>query len=75
MARFNDDPDIELVGCLVDNGSAKAYHFQPDFGQDEPIWVPRSQADWIPDPDRSEEKGGTLMIRAWIAKKEGWDKA
>lgn len=71
MARFADEPDVELTGRLIDQGSAKAFRFAPDFGQEEEIWLPRSQADWIPDPD-SDEGQGIMMVRAWLATKNGW---
>jgi hypothetical protein len=70
MARFDDEKDTELQGVLVGNGSAKAYHFMADNWKD-PDWIPRSQADWIPDPDRTDG-GGTMMIRAWLARKNDW---
>lgn len=74
MARFGDEPDIELVGRLAHNGSQKAYAFIPDFGDDEIVWVPRSQAEWVPDTDR-DDKGGTMLVKAWLARKNGWDRA
>lgn len=66
-----DDPDVELTGILVSNGSAKAYQFLMDFGEPDPVWVPRSQAEWLPDLD-SDEKRGTMKVRAWLAKRNGW---
>lgn len=70
MARFADQPDIELTGVLVSNGSKMAYNFMADTWT-APEWLPRSQADWVPDPDRSDG-GGTMLIRAWLAKKNNW---
>lgn len=71
MSRFGDDPDVEMTGCLASNGSAKAYHFQPDFGSDEALWIPRSQADWLPEIG-DDEKRGTMKVRAWLARKNEW---
>jgi hypothetical protein len=70
MARFDDEPDVELTGRMIDQGSGKAFHFRPDFGEEEELWVPRSQADWVPDPDG--DGNGTLMVKAWLARKNGW---
>jgi hypothetical protein len=66
---FNDDPDIELQGVLI-GSSAKAYQFLCDWWK-EPEWVPKSQAEWVPDPESSENRG-TMFVRAWLAKKNGW---
>lgn len=71
---FRDEPDVELQGKLIDNGSAKAFHFEPDFGQEDELWIPRSQAEWVPDPD-SDERRGTMFVKAWLAKKNGWSNA
>lgn len=69
---WDSGPDFEMAGVLIDNGSPKAYHFCPDYGSEEELWIPRSQADWIPDPD-SEEKRGTMLVRNWLARKNGWN--
>lgn len=73
MARFGDEPDVELAGRLIDNGSGKAFHFAPDFGPEDEIWIPRSQATWVPDPDG--DGAGTMFVKAWLAKKNDWSNA
>lgn len=73
MARFGDKPDIELTGILEGN-TPKAFIFMPDFGEEEKVFVPKSQAEWIPDLD-SHERRGIMVVRAWLAEKNGWDKA
>jgi hypothetical protein len=73
MARFGDEPDVELAGRLIDNGSAKAYHFAPDFGQEDELWIPRSQSTWVPDPDG--DGAGIMFVKSWLANKNGWTNA
>lgn len=69
---FNSEADVEIVG--VNRGPrGKAILFQPDF-MDEEIFIPASQCDFVPDPDSDEEGRGTMFVRAWLARKEGWAK-
>jgi hypothetical protein len=75
MSRgFRDnDPDVELQG-RVDGTTPGAYKFWPDFGPDEMLFIPKTQADWVPDPD-STTGAGTMLVRAWLANKNGWQNA
>lgn len=66
---MTDDPDVELTGDMI-GPRGKAWHFQPDFMGD-PIFVPMSQCDVIPLVGESEGRV-TLMVRGWLAKREGW---
>ncbi len=46
------------------------------FGeQKEPRWVPQSQIDDDSDVyDAKENSTGDLVLKGWLAEKEGWDK-
>lgn len=75
MARgFRDDePDVELLG-RIDGSTPASYKFWPDFGPEDMHFIPHSQAIWVPDPD-SDTGRGTMFVKAWLAKKNGWDNA
>lgn len=66
---WDNSPDIELIGRMIGPRGA-AWHFEADF-LDEPIFIPKSQCDVIPMPEDGEGRC-RVMVRAWIAKKEGW---
>lgn len=71
MARFDDEPDIELTGHLSEPYSTpSAWYFEADTWT-EPEWLPKSQTTWVAD-ETSTERAGNMFIKAWLAKKNGW---
>lgn len=71
MPRWDDEPDIELTGRLVEPYSSQAaWCFEADTWN-QPEWLPKSQTTWVPDRN-STEKGGTMFVKAWLARKNGW---
>lgn len=69
----DEETDVPIEGVLVEPYSTqKAWRFQGDFW-DDAEWIPKSNAKFTPDPD-SEEHRGTMYVREWLAKKNGWNK-
>lgn len=58
----------EIYGDLMDE-TEKAWKFAPDGEETNPVWVPKSIAEWEPDGD--ESVSGTMFVPTWFAEKEG----
>jgi len=68
MGRY--EPDVEFQGVSHGTRGASLY-FQGDFWA-EPQYVPLSQCSFEPDPLSEEEGRGTLTVRGWLVRKNGW---
>jgi len=68
MGRY--EPDVEFQGVSFGTQGASLY-FRGDFW-DKPENVPLSQCSFEPDPLSEEPGRGTLTVRGWLARKNGW---
>lgn len=70
MGRYDHEADHEFTG--ISHGvRGKAILFTSDFDTED-WFVPLSQCDFVPEEGASEAGRGTLFVRAWLARKNGW---
>ena len=69
--RFDDDEGVhfEDVECIRETDAAILV--EGNIGTDDSVWIPKANVHH--DSEVSEEgDSGTLIVKTWFAKKEGW---
>lgn len=58
-------PKSELVdiACTIQHETPRAWLL--DCGEKEPVWIPKSQAEYYPD------HGGIITMPSWLAREKG----
>lgn len=70
---FNSGPDVELTGVAIGR-FGKSILFHGDY-MEEPAFIPVSQSEFTPEEGAEEAGRGTIRVRGWLAKKNGWREA
>ena len=58
---------VELAFDHIEHMSGRAQAILFDFGEEEPVWVPKSQIDM----DEFDPESNVVPVKEWFANKEG----